>query len=297
MLMLSEQDVARVLTWDALIPAMEQALIAFSAGRVTQPVRNVITVEENKRFLSVMPAVAPGAMGAKLVAFYPANAGTAHPTHTAMIVLFEPETGEPLAAMDGRLITEMRTAAVSAAVTKRLMPADARVLALLGSGVQAASHLEALRHLHPFAEVRVWSPTTAHARRFAEVHGAVAMSAVEAVRDADVVVVATAAMEPVLRGAWLKSGAHVNAVGACRPTWRELDDETMGNTLVVDSREAVARESGDVILSKAQVHAEAGELFAGTKTAQRSATTIFKSVGLAVEDLAAARLVYDAAKR
>jgi thiomorpholine-carboxylate dehydrogenase len=297
MLMLTEQDVARVLTWDALIPAMEQALIAFSAGRVTQPVRNVITVEENKRFLGVMPAVAPGAMGAKLVAFYPANAGTPHPTHTAMIVLFEPETGEPLAAMDGRLITEMRTAAVSAAVTKRLMPEEARVLALLGSGVQAASHLEALRHLHPFAEVRVWSPTTAHARRFADTHGAVATSAEEAVRGADVVVVATAAIEPVLRGAWLMPGAHVNAVGACRPSWRELDDETMANTLIVDSREAVMRESGDVILSNVQVHAEAGELFAGTKTVQRPATTIFKSVGLAVEDLAAARLVYDVIAR
>jgi thiomorpholine-carboxylate dehydrogenase len=236
-------------------------------------------------------------MGAKLVAFYPANAGTPHPTHTAMIVLFEPETGEPLAAMDGRLITEMRTAAVSAAVTKRLMPKDARVLALLGSGVQAASHLEALRHLHPFAGVRVWSPTTAHARRFADTHGAVALSAEEAVRDADVVIVATAAIEPVLRGRWLKPGAHVNAVGACRPNWRELDDEAMANTLIVDSREAAVRESGDVILSKAQVHAEAGELFAGKKTVQRTATTIFKSVGLAVEDLAAARLVYDAWER
>jgi thiomorpholine-carboxylate dehydrogenase len=161
--------------------------------------------------------------------------------------------------------------------------------------VQAASHLEALRHLHPFAKVRVWSPTPAHARRFADAHGAVAMSAEEAVQGADVIVVATAAMEPVLRGRWLKHGAHVNAVGACRPTWRELDDEAMANTLIVDSREAAVRESGDVILSKASIYCEAGELFAGKTTVPRSATTIFKSVGLAVEDLATARLVYDAA--
>jgi len=297
MLMLSEQDVCRVLTWDALIPAMERCLTAYSAGQVTQPVRSILTVEEDKRFLGVMPAVTPDAMGAKLVAFYPVNAGTAHPTHTAMIVLFDPKTGEPLAAMDGRLITEMRTAAVSAAVTAKVKPKGARVLALLGSGVQAVSHLEALRHQQTFDDVRVWSPTTANAKRFAEAHGARVTTAEEAVRGADIVVVATASMEPVLQGRWLKPGAHVNAVGACRPNWRELDDETMQHTLIVDSRDAATRESGDVILSHATIYAEAGELFAGTKRAPQDRTTVFKSLGLAVEDLAAARLVYDATRR
>jgi ornithine cyclodeaminase/alanine dehydrogenase-like protein (mu-crystallin family) len=296
-LLLSESDVSRVLKYEQLIPAMESALAAFSAGKVIQPVRNMITVEEGKRFLGIMPAVAAEAMGAKLVCFYPKNAGSTVPTHTANIMLFDTKTGQPLAFMDGRLITEMRTAAVSAAVTKRLAADNSKVLTLLGSGVQAVAHLEALRHGHSFDEVRVWSRTPEHARRFAALHGAKPMELEAAVRGADVIVTATSATEAFLRGEWLKPGAHVNAVGAPRPTWRELDDAVMRHTLVVDSREAVLKESGDVILSKATIFAEAGELFSGVIAAQRSATTVFKSVGLAIEDIAAARLVYDALSR
>jgi thiomorpholine-carboxylate dehydrogenase len=234
-------------------------------------------------------------MGAKLVSFYPVNEGGPLPTHMAIVILFDPATGEPLAVMDGRLITEMRTAAVSAAVTDALAAPESRVLALLGSGVQANAHLEALRQIRRFDDVRVWSRTPEHARRFAAEHGATSALDVEsAVRGADVVVTATSAQEPLLRGAWLKPGAHVNAVGATRPNWRELDDDAMHHVLVVDSREAALRESGDVILSKATIFAEAGELFAGTKPLPVAETTIFKSLGLAVEDLAAARLVYDA---
>ena len=295
-LTLSEADVANVLKYEQLIPAMEKALSAFSAGQVIQPVRNVLTIEEGKRFLGVMPAVAENGMGAKLVCFFPKNAGTMVPTHLAMIALFEPATGQPLAFLDGRLITEMRTAAVSAAVTKYLTPEDAGVLALLGSGVQAHAHLQALRHVRSFNEVRVWSRTPDRAQRFAALHGAKAMDLEPAVRNADVIVTATNALEPFLRGEWLKRGAHVNAVGSPRPTWRELDDDAMHNTLIVDSREAVFKESGDVILSKAPIFAEAGEMFAGSKVPERSATTVFKSVGIAVEDIAAARLVYDAVK-
>jgi len=212
-----------------------------------------------------------------------------------MILLFRPDTGEPLAVMDARLITEMRTAAVSAAATRRLAAPDSRVLALLGSGVQARAHLQALMLVRHFAEVRVWSRTAEHAERFAEQHNAKAMSVEAAVRDADVVVTATNALQPILEGAWLKPGAHVNAVGAPRPDWRELDDRAMANTLVVDSREAVLKESGDVILSKAKIYAEIGEIFAGVKEAPLPATTVFKSVGIAVEDIAAAKLVYDEA--
>ena len=190
-------------------------------------------------------------MGVKLVSFYPGNAGSTVPTHQAMILLFRPDTGEPLAVMDGRLITEMRTSAVSAAVTKHLAAEDSRVLALIGSGVQAASHLEALSFVRDFDEVWVWSRTP----------------------------------------------EHVNAVGSPRPTWRELDDDVMANTLVVDSREAVLKESGDVILSGASIYAEAGEIFAGTKAISPMETTVFKSVGIAVEDIASARLVFDAANR
>ena len=291
---IDEDEIRRLLRWDELIPAMEAALCAFSRGRVLQPVRNMLTIEEGKRYLGVMPAIAEDAMGAKLVSFYPGNADTGVATHHALIVLLRTDTGEPLAVMDGRLITEMRTAAVSAAATKHLAAPDARVLALLGSGVQARAHLEALTQVRRFEDVRVWSRTPAHARRFADAHGATAMDAEAAVRGADVVVTATAALSPILKGAWLKPGAHVNAVGAPRPTWRELDDEVMAHTLVVDSREAVRKESGDVILSKAEIFAEIGEIFAGLKAAP-AGTSVFKSVGIAIEDIAAARLVHAAA--
>ena len=294
-LYLDEQRVRDLLHGDRLIAAMETALAAFSLGRVLQPVRNMLTIEEGKRYLGIMPAVADDAMGAKLVSFYPGNAGTGVATHLAMILLFRPDTGEPLAVMDGRLITEMRTAAVSAAVTKYLAAPDSRVLALLGSGAQAHAHLQALSRVRPFEEVRVWSRTLSHAERFAEQHGAKAMTIEAAVRGADVIVTATNAVEPILKGTWLKPGAHVNAVGSPRPNWRELDDAAMANTLVVDSREAVLKESGDVILSKATIYAEAGEIFAGTKEAPVKATTVFKSVGIAIEDIATAKLVYDAA--
>jgi thiomorpholine-carboxylate dehydrogenase len=271
---------------------MERALAEFSSGRVVQPVRNMLTIEEGRRYLGVMPAASDQAMGLKLVSFFPGNAGTPIPTHLATILLFNPATGEPLAVLDGRLITEMRTAAVSAIATRLLSSADSRVLTLIGSGVQAAAHLQALGRVREFTEVRVWSRTPDHAKRFAETHNAVAMEVEPAVRGADVIVTATNALQPILRGAWLKPGAHVNAVGSPRPTWRELDDDTMANTLIVDSREAVLKESGDVILSKAAIYAELGEIIAGQKPAPFENTTIFKSVGIAAEDIAAARLVH-----
>ena len=293
---LDEARVREVLRWDPLIAAMEPALVAFSSGKVIQPVRNLLTIEESKRYLGIMPAVTPDAMGLKLVSFYPGNAGTGVPTHLGIIVLSRPDTGEPLAVMDGRLITEMRTAAVSAAVTKHLASPESRVLALLGSGVQASAHMEALSRVRRFDDVRVWSRNPDHARRFATEHDVNALPSVEsAVRDADVIVTATNALEPFLKGQWLKRGALVNAVGSPRPTWRELDDELMnGAVLVVDSREAVLKESGDVILSKAPIYAEVGEIFAGTKPKPpHGSTIVFKSVGIAVEDIAAAKLVYE----
>jgi thiomorpholine-carboxylate dehydrogenase len=273
---------------------MERALSDFSAGRVIQPLRNVLTIEEGKRFVGIMPAVAENGMGAKFVCFFPKNAGTGLPTHHAMIMLFDPDNGRPLAFMDGRLITEMRTAAVSAAVTKYLAPESSKVLALLGSGVQALAHLRALRQVCRFDEVRVWSRSQDHAQRFAALHGARAAALEAAVKGADVIVTATSAQEPILKGEWLKPGAHVNAVGSALPTWRELDDVAMHNILVVDSREAALKEAGDVILSRAPIYAEAGEVFSGSKVPPRLATTVFKSVGLAVEDIVTARLVYDA---
>ena len=297
LIFLDENQVRKHLHMADLIPAMEKALIDFSAGKVTQPVRQVIAVDPPGGFYGMMPALTPDGLGQKIVTFYPPNATRGIPTHMATIFLNEPETGAPLAIMDGRLITEMRTAAVSAAATKLLASPDARTLAILGSGVQARSHMEALRLVRQFTEIRAWSPNQGHAEQFAKEIGAKAMSAEAAVRGADVVVTVTSSKTPVLRGAWLKSGCHVNAVGACRPDWRELDDDAMRNVIFVDSREAALKESGDVILSGVKIYAELGEVFAGNTSRPANETTIFKSLGMAVEDIAAALLVYRSATR
>lgn len=296
-LFLNEDQVRQHLRMADLIPAMEKALIVFSSGKVTQPVRSVIKVDPPGGFLGLMPASTPEGLGLKAVTFYPSNAERGIPTHMATIFLVDPETGAPLAIMDGRLLTEMRTAAVSAAATKLLASPDTTILAILGSGVQARSHVEALRLVRQFEEVRVWSPTNEHAKQFAEEIGAIAVSAEEAVRGADVVVTVTNSKKPVLRGSWLKSGCHVNAIGACRPDWRELDDEAMANIVFVDSREGAMKESGDVILSGAKIYAELGEALAGKIPARSNETTVFKSLGMAVEDIAAAMLVYRAFRK
>ena len=297
MLFLDEKQVRKHLRMADLIPAMEKALIDFSAGKVTQPVRQVIPVDPPGGFYGMMPALTPEGLGQKIVTFYPPNAKTNLPTHMATILLNDPQTGAPLAVMDGRLITEMRTAAVSAAATKLLAQPNAKILAILGSGVQARSHAEALRLVRQFEEIRVWSPNKSHAEQFAKEIGAKAMSAEAAVRDADVVVTATSSRMSILRGAWLRPGCHVNAVGACRPDWRELDDDAMRNVIFVDSREAALKESGDVILPGAKIYAELGEAFAGKINSRANEITIFKSLGMAVEDIAAALLVYQSVAR
>src|SRR5213083_646297 len=181
-LFLNEEQVRQHLRMADLIPAMEKALIDFSAGKVIQPVRSVVKVDPPGGFLGLMPALTPDGLGLKAVTFYPSNAERGIPTHMATIFLVDPETGTPLAIMDGRLITEMRTAAVSAAATKLLAPKDAKILAILGSGVQAHSHFEALKLVRHFEEIRAWSPTREHAERFAREVGGTAMLAENAVR-------------------------------------------------------------------------------------------------------------------
>lgn len=290
---LDEQQVRSVLRMGELIAAVEQALIAFSAGRVEQPVRQIVRSQGG--FFGTMPAGgADVGLGAKLVTFYPDNGALGLHTHMALIALFRPETGEPLAIMDGRLITEMRTAAASAVATRALARPDTEVLAILGSGVQARAHVEALRLVRPFREVRIWGRTPANAERCAADVGAIAVtSAEEAVEGADVVVTATSASEPVLRGAWLASHAHVNAVGWAGPAGRELDgDVVRGAFIVADSREAVLKEAGDILVPGVGVDAELGEVLAGTKAVPPGKRTVFESVGIAVEDVAAANLVY-----
>jgi alanine dehydrogenase len=289
-MILDEDAVRGLLRMEELIPAIARGLADLSGGKVVQPMRVMMPIVDHGGFLGVMPAYS-GALGAKLVTFYPNNQGI--PSHHATILLFRPETGEPLCVMDGRLITEMRTAAMSAVATRLLARTDASVLGILGSGVQARGHLEALRLVRTFREVRAWSPR--NARAFAERFGIqAAASAEEAVRGADVIVVATTSETPVLRGDWLSPGAHVNAVGAPRPTWRELDDDVLQRSrLYVDQREAATRESGDVIAA-GHVYAEIGEVVAGTKEGRRSADeiTLFKSVGIALADVVSADLVY-----
>src|SRR6266581_6319849 len=292
---LDEPAVQQRLHYQDLIPVIAEALAALSSGKVVQRVRAVPPGAPHRGFFAVMPAYAAGGagaggLGAKLVTFYPHNVGI-H-THHAVIVLFKAETGEPLAMMDGRLITEMRTAAASAVATERLARADASVLAILGSGVQAGSHLAALRHVRSFKDVRVWSPRNAAA--FAQRHGVkAAATAADAVRGADVVVVAASSATPILQGRWLSPGTHVNAIGATRPDWRELDDDLVTTARIfVDSREAALRESGDVIAARNEV-TEIGAVVAGVDPGRRNAEelTLFKSVGVAVEDVAAAALV------
>jgi ornithine cyclodeaminase/alanine dehydrogenase-like protein (mu-crystallin family) len=269
---------------------MARAMADLSSGKVVQPGRVMLPVADHQGFLGLMPAYG-GALGAKLVAFYPNNQGI--PSHHAVILLFKPETGEPLVTMDGRLITEMRTAAVSAVATRLLARPEASVLGILGSGVQARSHLQAMRLVRAIRDVRVWSPRNAPA--FAKEFGVRAMAtAEEAVRGADIVVVATSSQTPVLSGAWLAPGTHINAVGAPRPTWRELDDEALRKArLYVEQREAATLESGDVIAS-GKIVAEIGEVVAGRKPGRQSPDeiTLYKSVGVAVQDVVSADLVY-----
>ena len=244
-------------------------------------------------WFAVMPAVYGGVMGAKMVTFYPGNVALKKHTHMAMIQLFRSDTGEPLAVMDGRLITEMRTAAVSAVAIDQLARRDAKVLGILGSGVQARSHVQALAGVRKFEEIRVWSRSGENARKFADEVGARVTSAEEAVMGADVVLTLTSSPVPVLHGRWLKKDAVVCAVGAVTPDRRELDEEAMQGAVVVESREAAMREPGDILMAKAQVSAEIGELLNGASFDKRERPVVFKSVGIAIEDIAAAKLVYE----
>jgi thiomorpholine-carboxylate dehydrogenase len=241
-----------------------------------------------------MPVIAGDMMGVKTVTFFAGNAELGLHTHMAVIELLRRSTGEPLAVMDGRLITEMRTAAVSAVALAALAPATATSLGILGSGVQARSHIAALRIVRPkLTDIRIWSRTPANAERFADETGARVVPIEEAAA-ADVVLTVTASPGPVLEGRWLAPHALVLAVGATGSTLRELDDEAMLSSYVVaESRSSAERESGDVRLSGARVQAEIGEILSGT-VATPTGRIVFKSVGMAIEDLTGAKLVWQA---
>jgi ornithine cyclodeaminase/alanine dehydrogenase-like protein (mu-crystallin family) len=314
MLILSEADVRQLLPMEELIPAMADALAAFSSGAVQQPLRTVIEVGASKAFFGVMPAFIPdsGALGTKLVTVFGNNLAVGLPSHLATIVLLDSATGELRGLLDGRYITEARTAAVSAVSTRLLARPDASALAIIGSGVQAWSHLEALRLVRTLSEVRVWSPTAAHRERFAqEAEQKLSMlvrpaaSAEEALDGADLVALVSSSREPVARSAWIEDGAHVCAVGACRPDQREMDSDLVARShLFVDSRTGALAEAGDVVLpiaegrfTAAHIAGELGEVVSGRVPGRASASevTIFKSLGMAVEDVAAAHLAFEKA--
>jgi ornithine cyclodeaminase/alanine dehydrogenase-like protein (mu-crystallin family) len=306
---LNEQDVRAVLSPAELIEPVENALVDFSAGRVAQPVRTAIEIAD-RSFFAVMPALyrAQEALGAKLVTVVPSNAGRGIHTHQAAIALFDPETGELTALLDGRYITEVRTAAASAVSVRHLARKEATTLAILGTGVQAASHFQALCGDRLFRTVRVWSPTVEHRERFAAerlcVHATA--TAEEAVRGADVVVLATSSVTPAIASEWVADGAHVIAIGACRPSQREIDPAlTARAALFVDSRAAALQESGDVVQGIAEgrftadhIRGELGEAAGGACGGRRSAdeVTLYKSLGLAVEDVAAAAVAFRRAR-
>jgi thiomorpholine-carboxylate dehydrogenase len=294
----NEDEVCARLQLPDLIEAMERALVEFSAGRVQQPVRTVLEFGERSLF-GLMPSYVPSlpALGAKLVTVCAGNAKFGLDTHQAMIVMLDPKTGLTEAVLDGRYITEVRTAAVSAVSARRLARSNAQVLGILGSGVQARSHSKALSLVRGFREVRAWSPNPDRLRQFAVETGSLAMKSAEAVvRGADVVVAATASPTPVIQSEWVGDGTHVIAVGACLPWQRELDPVLVERArLVVDSRAAALKEAGDVVMGITEgrwtaehIRAELGELPARQNDRE---ITVFKSLGLAVEDIFAAHMV------
>jgi len=313
-LLLSEHDVRRVLPMPDLIHAMTSALSEYSGGRVSQPVRTVIEVGPERAYYGIMPAVidAPAAMGAKLVTVYAGNHTRGLTSHLATIILMDPGTGELVALLDGRYITEARTAAVSAVSVDRLARTDATRLAIIGTGVQASSHLEAIRHVRALSDVRVWSPNTAHCEAFAETashNTGLPVRAVgdshSAVEDADIVVLVTASPVPVVRDQDVAPGTHICAVGACRPTQREMPTALVARArLFVDSRAAALVEAGDIVLpiqegafTADHIVGELGSVLLGHREGRRSAEdiTIFKSLGMAVEDVVAAQLAVERA--
>jgi alanine dehydrogenase len=310
---LTEEDVRQVLPaseFPALVDLMADTLAAYSANRTTQPVRTALPVGPPGQYLGIMPALLPaaGALGAKLVSVVPSNALRGLSTHIGVVVLFDPETGALRSVMDARYITEVRTAAVSAVSVRHMARADATRLGLIGAGVQARSHLEVFAAVRHLTDVAVWSPDANEVDAFVrDLSGQIGLplrradSAEQAVAGADLVVLATSSDQPVVRNEWIADGAHVVSVGACRPHQREMDPRLVARgRLVVDSLEAAVIESGDVVSGIAEGYfgrdhlvAELGAVAAGlvpgrTRTDE---VTIFKSLGLAVEDVATGDLV------
>ena len=307
---LTAADVERLLPMGEAIGVMEEVFRTLAKGDAVQPLRSMVWLPDRRGLLGLMPAYlgSPNAIGLKVVTVMPGNHGTPFDSHQGAVLVFETRNGALEAVVDATAITAIRTAAVSGLATRLLAREDAGDLALIGSGTQARTHLEAMRAVRPLCRVRVWSANADHARAFAAREGGRGGPAIEAVptaRDAvfgaDLICTVTAAKQPVVEGEWIAEGAHVNAVGACFPNARELDTRAVARArLVVDRRESTLAEAGDFLIPKQQgafaddhIAAELGEIVTGAKRGRRSADeiTLFKSLGLAVEDLAAAHFV------
>jgi ornithine cyclodeaminase len=296
-LVLNEHEVTELLTLEDCIAAMEDALAALARGEVHNPLRQAIRAPGAPGLLGLMPAWRTGYYALKEVCVFPENPKRGLDTHVGTVILHSGETGEPLAIMNASAITAIRTAAVSAVATKMLAREDAHVLAILGGGVQAKSHLRAIPLVRDLREIRTYSRS-----------GGSASSAEEAVRGADIIVTATNSKEPVLRREWVSAGAHINAVGSSIAAARELDGATVAAaSLFVDRRESTVNESGDYLFALREgaisgpehIRAEIGEILTGIAPGRtsREEITLFKSLGLAVEDLASAVLLFEKAQR
>jgi len=310
-LFVNEAGVRELLPMGMCIRLMREALATLARGEAVQPLRSMLRLPDGSGLLGLMPGYlgAPQSFGLKVVSVMPGNHGTLYDSHQGVVMLFGIAHGEPLAILDATAITAIRTAAASAAATDALARHDAGDLALLGAGTQARSHLAAMRHVRPLRRVRVWSRRQAHAEHFAREESAragipieVAARAQDAVRNADLVCTTTAAREPILEGAWLAPGAHVNAVGACFPSSRELDTEAVRRArFFTDCRESCLTESGDFRLARAEgaigddhLLGEMGDVFLGKVLGRvsRDDITVYESLGIAIEDLAAAHYIH-----
>ena len=311
MLILGHDDVLAALSPADCADAMAAVLAAHARGEALMPFRSMVPFEGAAGFIATMPAWRGGSdpvFSLKSLVIAPGNPARGLDTHQGTVTLFNGETGVPSAILDASAVTSVRTAAVSAVATRVLAREDSRVLTILGAGVQGRAHLRALAEVREFDEVRVYSPSREHAQALADGRATVSPSAEEAVRGADVIVLATSSPEPVIRRDWLVPGAHVNAIGASVPSSRELDTETVAAcALYCDSRESLRHEAGEfrraveegAIGGEDHVRAELGEVLAGMAAGRTDSRelTVFRSLGLAVEDLAAAERAVSVARQ
>ena len=310
-LIVNQAEVVQLLPMDECIEAMARTLKTLARGGAILPLRPTMPLPEGLGVLAMMPSFLsdPGAIGLKAITVFHKNHGTIYDSHQGAVLLFEPEHGSLRAVVDASEVTAIRTAAVSGVATRLLAREDAGVLALIGSGTQARTHLEAMLAVRPIRHVRVWSRDPAHARDFAEresrrhnIAVEPAESAERAVEGADIICTVTSSTEPVLMGGWLAPGMHINAIGSSRATARELDATAIARSrLYVDRRESTLNEAGDFLYAKREgavgdghILAEIGEILIGEAGGRSSPEqiTLFKSLGLAIEDTAAAHHIY-----